>query len=122
MKQIERRIRALESAAAPQWRVEKVTSTTDKAILVCFALREGVEANDQLIEAGASLDAERRAELTETLQVARSIATALGRDEPTGQTPIPGTLGALLAALWATTLPPVEMRGTRFLRPGGATA
>ena len=118
-KEFVKRLEALEEQKALAQRPVERDNPMQVAIRVGLALREGVEANDELIEADASLDPERRAKLTETLRLARSIATALGHDGSTGQTPIRGSLGALLAALWATFLPPVETRGTRFLRPAG---
>ena len=104
MKQaIEKRVRALESRAAP-WRPKKITSRMETARLVAFALAEGAEAKREL-EAGAALDAARHAELEQQLAAARSIAAALEAGPSRRETPlsartiIPGSLDALLAAV-----------------------
>ena len=49
------------------------------AILICFALREGGNALEEITEAGAALDPERHAKLTETLEGARKVAAAVVR-------------------------------------------
>ena len=108
MKQIEKRLRVLESAAEvarPEEPTSDRWSITRTAIAIAFALRQGGNAKEELAEAGASHGTTRRAELEEQLAVARSIATALEKGPARRETPtsartiIPGSLDALLAAV-----------------------
>ena len=108
MKQFEKRLRALESAAQPQRPEEQRGGRLAKihtAIAICFALRRGGRAKEELEAEDTSLDPGRRAELTKRLEGARSIASALAKYSPGKETPpsaravIPGSLDALLVAL-----------------------
>ncbi len=107
MKTTERRLRALESAAAPQRATVPLESmpTFEVARRVLFTIQEGVRAKEEIDEAGASLKPEQRAVLTKRLELARSTASALAKYSPRRETPpsaraiIPGSLDALLAAV-----------------------
>ncbi len=107
MKTTERRLRALESAAAPQRPTVPLESMPmfEVARRLLFTIREGVEARKELDAADASLNLGRRAELTKRLDLARSIASTLEKYSPRRETPtsartiIPGSLDALLAAV-----------------------
>ncbi len=79
-----RRLERLEELRAPAhtnypvegWgRLGKINA----AILICAALREGGEAKKELDAANGSLNPERRAELSKTLEVARAIAATLAK-------------------------------------------
>ncbi len=107
MKTTERRLRALESAAAPQRPTVPLESMPmfEVARRVLFTIQEGVRAREEIDEAGASLKPERHAELTKRLELARSTASALAKYSPNTETApgarpvIPGSLDALLAAV-----------------------
>ena len=107
MKTTERRLRALESAAAPQRPTVPLESMPmfEVARRVLFTIQEGVRAREEIDEAGASLKPEQRAALTKKLELARSTASALEKYSPRRETPpsaraiIPGSLDALLVAL-----------------------
>ncbi len=113
MKTTERRLRALESAAAPQRPTVPLESMPmfEVARRLLFTIREGVEARKELDAADASLNPGRRAELTKRLDLARSIASALEKYSPRRETPpsaraiIPGSLDALLVELIAISPP-----------------
>ena len=82
MKQFEKQLRALESAEEPN-RYEQLPEGRLGRIVaaqrICFALREGGNALEEITEAGAALDPERHAKLTETLEGARKVAAAVVR-------------------------------------------
>ena len=109
MKQIEKRLRALEAAAESPQHYEKLPEGRLGKILtaqrIAFALRLGANAREELAEAGASLKPERRAELGEHLAAARSIAMTLEAAGPPREMPlsaatvIPGSLDGLLVAV-----------------------
>jgi hypothetical protein len=108
LKQIEKRVRALEAAVAPphyeklpEGRLGKIVT----AQMLAFALRLGGNAKEELAEAGASLDAERHSTLTERLEGARRVAAALASSGPPL---VAGTaLGDLVAAVG-----PLKTKGT----------
>ena len=81
MKQFEKRVRALERLAPAQSPTEPI-STTEAARLLCFLMREGVEAQKEIDAADASHDPERRAELTKRLWLGRSAASTLAKYSP----------------------------------------
>ncbi len=86
MKQaIEKRVRALEAASAPPRYEQLPPGRLGKIVTaqrLAFALRLGRNAKEEIAEAGAALDADRHAELTEALEGARRVAAALAGSGP----------------------------------------
>ena len=75
-----RRLERIEERQAPVAGPEgHYSGPIGNAILICFALREGGNALEEITEAGASIDPERHAELTAQLEGARKVAAALVR-------------------------------------------
>ena len=114
MKSVERRLRALESLEEPERQPEgefgRELARGSKmfvALAVYHCLREGGEARKELDAADDSLDPERRAELTEQIEAARKITTALEKYSTANETSpsagflFPGRLGGTLGALRA---------------------
>ena len=83
MKNVERRLRALECVMEPpepQGEHARELSRGNRlhiALHIAFVLRQGGEARKELDTAGASLDPESRAEFTEHIKAAETLAKAL---------------------------------------------
>ena len=83
MKSVERRLQALErfeSPPEPQGEHARELARGNKlhiALHIAFVLRQGGEARKELDTAGASLDPESRAEFTEHIKAAETLAKAL---------------------------------------------
>ena len=83
MKSVERRLRALECVMEPpepQGEHARELSRGNRlhiALHIAFVLRQGGEARKELDTAGASLDPESRAEFTEHIKAAETLAKAL---------------------------------------------
>ena len=102
MRSVENRLRALERMedpeCQPQTEMARGIARGDKifiAIAIYHTLREGGEAKKELDAAGASLNPERRAELTEQLDAARKIAALLEKHRPAQDTPLSARLALL---------------------------
>ena len=100
---LERRVQALELVghmAGPS----SALSTLETVMFIGLALRRGGRAKAALDAAGTSLEPERRAELTKTLEGARVIGKVLAKYRPNNETPLsarfcsPERLGGLLEA------------------------
>lgn len=79
MKALERRIEALEERQALYRQPVKSLSTLKAALLILATMREGEEAEKEVAAANGCLDPERRAKLTKTVEVARSIAATVAK-------------------------------------------
>ncbi len=95
-----KRLDHLEGRRTVWRRPVEALSPMETARRVAFVVALGGEAKEELDAAGASLDPVRRAELTKTLETARSIVAALANETPpSARAIIPGSLDALLAAV-----------------------
>ena len=80
-KELVRRLEALEQAPRAVLSTEEL-GAIETARRVSFVLSLGALARTELDAAGASMDPERRAKLTERIRLARSIAATLERFSP----------------------------------------
>ena len=81
-KNVLRRLEALEEWRAPGRTNYPAENRLSAAILIGFALRLGAEAREELDAANGTLDPKRRAKLSKTLEVARSITATLTKYRP----------------------------------------
>ena len=84
-KELLRRLEALEEWRSPahtSYPVEGPRGKINRAILIGAALREGAEAREELEAANGTLDPERRAKLSKTLEAARAITATLTKHRP----------------------------------------